>query len=275
MKIKVPRLISERLDFETHLKYATRLADLSNGLSATSNIKPMLNKDRIKDLEAKLQLIRLTIKSIKDEYKIVQFDSEYSTASVSWLPIKTYYLIYHLLCIIDYILTNDPASLSANHNQCIRAFSKRLSDQSIQFNKPLLNEVFDKSIFGFTSTSGEHLRKNVSDDVIFKLLMKKVARYKIKNYMITQSIPNLRQKKHKEKMNRFKNSFSLSIFDFFYLMRLRLNYRDFNFIDNIPASDTKVYFEEYYKAAENFYTCFDKLKDKLIADIITPVEAST
>ena len=71
----MPRLMSERLDFETHLKYATRLADLSYGLSATSYIKPMLNKDKIKDIESKLQLIRLTIKSIKDEYEIVQIDN--------------------------------------------------------------------------------------------------------------------------------------------------------------------------------------------------------
>ncbi len=272
MGLKIPRIMSERLDFETHLKYTTRLAELSYGLSATCNIKPMLNKDKVKGIKNKLQLIKLTNKSINDEHEIVQFDSEYSTSSVSWLPIKTYYLIYHLLCIIDYILTNDPDSLSVSHIQCIRTFSNKLADQSIQFNKPLLNEVFNQSIFGFTSTSGEHLRTNVSDDVIYKLLMKKVANYKIKNFMITQSMPNLRQKKHRDKMNKFKNSLSVSIFDFFYLMRLRLNYRDFNFIDNIPASDTKTYFEEYYKAASYFYICFEKLKDKLIADITTSVE---
>ncbi len=267
MKLITPRLVSERLDFETHLKYITRLVRLSSRISITCNIKPKLKKDKIENIKNKLKLLELTKKSIKDEYKIVQFDSEYSTASVSWLPIKTYYLVYHLLCIIDYILTNNPASISAKHSKCISIFSKRLSDKSLQFNKPLLNEVFNKSVFSFTTTSGEHLRISVSDDVIYKLLMKKIANYKIKNFMITQNIPNLRYKKDKEKINRFKNSLSVSIFDFFYLMRLRLNYRDFNFIDNIPASDTKAYFEAYYKVGGYFYTCFDKLKDKLIADI--------
>ncbi len=263
-KIIVARSKSERLDFETHLIYITQLAKLSYGLSATYNTKPMLKKEEIENIKNKLKLVELTKQSIKDEYEIVQFDSDYSTASVSWLPIKTYYLVYHLLSVLDYIMTNNRTSLSVSHIQCVNKFSKRLSNKSLKFNNPLLNEVFDKSILGFTTASGEHLKINVSDEVIYKLLMKKIATYKVNNFMIAKNIPNMRHKKNKEKVNKFKSSLSVSIFDFFYLMRLRLSYRDLNFIDNIPAPDTKAYFEEYYNTAGYFYTCFDKLKDKLI-----------
>ncbi len=261
------RPLSDRLDFETHLKYVSLLAKISYGVSVTSSIVPKLNSTKIAFLKNKLQLIELTKKSIKDEYEIVQFDREYSTASVLWLPIKTYYLTYHLLCIIDCIITGNVKSLSEKHSKCIEIFSKMLSDGSLQFSKPLLNNVYDKSILNFKTTSGEHLRSNVDDETIYKLIMKKVANEKIQNYMISNGIADLRTIKNKEKIERFKNTLTVSIFDFFYLMRLRLNYRNFNFIDSISSTNTKTYFEEYYKASGYFFTAFNNFKNKLITDI--------
>ena len=60
---------------------------------------------------------------------------------------------------------------------------------------------------------------------------------------------------------------TVSIFDFFYQMRLRLNYRNFDFIDDIAADQTKAYFDQYFTAAGYFYNCFSNLKNKLVADI--------
>jgi hypothetical protein len=142
-----------------------------------------------------------------------------------------------------------------------------LSDGSLQFSQPFFNQVFDKSILNFRTASGEHLKTLVADDVVYKLLMKKVANDKIENYKIVSGIPDVRSKKNKDKVEKFKSTMTVSIFDFFYLMRLRLNYRDFDFIDGIPASDTKEYFEKYYQAAGFFYVCFNNLKNKLIADV--------
>lgn len=261
------RQTTDRLDFETHLKYVSLLGRLSTGLSVACSLTPNLKKGKIENLKNKLQLIELTRRSVSDEHKIVQFDKEYSTASVLWLPIKTYYLTYHLFCSIDYILTGNEASLTTKHYQCMDAFTKMLGNGSLQFSQPLLNQVFDKSILNFKTHSGEHLKANAPDDLVYRLLMKKVAIDKIENYKITNGIPDVRSQKNKDKVERFKNGLTVSIFDFFYLMRLRLNYRNFDFIDDISATNTKKYFEEYCVAAGNLFSCLVNLKNKLIADI--------
>lgn len=267
MILSKSRVKGDRLDFETHLKYVSLLGGLSKGISVTCSIVPKLSKSRITDLQNKIKLIELTKKSIKDEYEIVQFDKEYSTASVLWLPIKTYYLTYHLLCVIDYLITGDTKSLTEKHSRCIDNYSKMIQGGSLQFSEPLLNNVYDKSILNFRTSSGEHLRNNVSDETVYKLLMKKVANEKIENFKISNGISDLRSKKNKDRVEKFKNTLTVSIFDFFYSMRLRLNYRNFNFIDDMPSDDTKLYFEKYFSTSGYFYNVFNNLKNKLIADI--------
>ncbi len=265
MPIISMRTSSDRLDFETHLKYVALLARISKGVTVTCTLAPKLDKRKLPDLKNKLQLIKLTIQSIQDEYKIVQIDKEYSTASVLWLPIKTYYVAYHLLCVIAYILSNNPSSLREGHGKNIDVFSNMLSSGKLQFSEPLLNNVYDKSILNFTTASGELLRSSVDDETVYKSLMKKVAKEKIEKFRQVKGIKDLRTKKSRDLVEKFKSTLSVSIFDFFYLMRLRMNYRNFNFIDDIPAEDTKIYFEKYYKAAGAFYSIFRKLKDDLIS----------
>lgn len=251
------RLPTERLDFETHLKYAKLIAELSEGVEISSALTPKLSALELAKLNDKIQLVKLTKKSIDQEYEIVSFDKDYSTASVLWLPIKTYYLIYHLLCIIDCILTGKISSLTAGHHDCINGFTKMLEGSEIQFNKPLLNAVFDENILNFVTKSGEHLKMSVSDDTIYQLIMKKVANGKIDNYKIVNAL-NGRLPKDRARILAFKAKMKVSVFDFFHLMRLRMNYRNLNFVDNIASKDTKLYFEEYYNSANNFYKCFTK-----------------
>lgn len=259
--------LSSRLDFETHLKYVALLARLSRGLSVSCTATPLLKVGDLPKIKDKTRLIDLTKQSIKDEHAIVQIDDEYSTAAVLWLPIKTYYLAYHLLCIVDYLLTGKPSLLRAKHGECVEHFSKMLSDGTLQFSEPLFNQVFDKSILNFKTASGEHLRRGVADDVVYKLIMKKIANEKIASFKLSQGITETRSLKNRQKVERFKQSMTVSIFDFFYQMRLRLNYRNFDFIDHVPAKETKAYFDEYFSAAGYFYTCFANLKNKLVSDI--------
>lgn len=263
MELLFQRTPSGRLDFETHLKYATLIAELSDDLKIISTITPKLSATDSNKLKDKIQLVKLTKASIDQEYQIVSIDKDYSSASVLWLPIKTYYLVYHLLCITDCLITGKMSSLTAGHHDCVDIFTKMIKDSTLQFNKPLLNSVFDQTIFNFVSQSGEHLRRGVSDDVVYKLTMKKVANGKIDNYKIVNGLSG-RRTKDKIKIDNFKKRMNVSIFDFFHLMRLRMNYRNLNFVDNIPSSDTKVYFEKYYTSADNFYKCFSKYINELI-----------
>ena len=263
MELQFHRLPSERLDFETHLKYATLIAELSDNLKIISSITPKLSRLDAQKLKDKIQLVKLTKVSIDQEHKIVSFDKDYSTASVLWLPIKTYYLIYHLLCITDCLITGKLSSLTAGHHDCIDNFSKMLENSEIQFSKSLLNSVFDEKILTFTTKSGEHLKSSVANELVYQLVMKKIANGKIDNYKIVQGLSG-RKAKDRVKIDNFKRKTKVSIFDFFHLMRLRMNYRNLNFVDDIPASDTKIYFEKYYTSADNFYKCFTKYINELM-----------
>lgn len=259
--------LGSRLDFETHLKYVSLLARLSRGLSATCATVPALTIADLPKIKDKTRLIELTKQSIKDEHNIVKIDNEYSTAAVLWLPIKSYYLAYHLLCVIDYLLTGKPSLLRAKHGDCVKHFTEMLADSSLQFSESLFNRVFDKSILNFKTTSGEHLKRGVSDDVLYKLIMKKIANEKVLNWKQSQGIVETRTRKNRERVEKYKNKMDVSIFDFFYQMRLRLNYRNFDFIDSVSSRQTEAYFEEYFTAAGYFFNCFSNLKNKMVADI--------
>lgn len=50
-------------------------------------------------------------------------------------------------------------------------------------------------------------------------------------------------------------------------MRIRTNNKDMSFIDDVDAERTRAYFIEYYEAADDFYTCFNELKNDVIAKI--------
>lgn len=263
MLITPTRFKTERLDFETHLKYATLIAKLSTGLKVTSSITPKLKASETQHLKDKIQLVKLTKLSLDQEYKIVALDKDYSSASVLWLPIKSYYLLYHLLCITDCLITGKLSSLTAGHHDCVDTFNQMLKSSQLQFTEPLLNSVFDENILNFKTVSGEHLKSSVSDATIYNLIMKKVANGKIDNYKIVTGLSG-RCTKDKLKIEKFSKNVEVSIFDFFHLMRLRTNYRNLNFIDDIPSSDTKTYFEKYYLSADNFYKCFTLYINELV-----------
>jgi hypothetical protein len=94
----------ERLDYEVHLKYIRRLATMSANLSVASVLHPQITSGAVRDLKRKMQLLDLTGKSLADEVLLVKEDADYATASISWLPAKAYYSLYHLLSIIEYLL---------------------------------------------------------------------------------------------------------------------------------------------------------------------------
>lgn len=260
--IEVPE---DRLDYDTHLRYAKSLEEWSSKLSVTCKLKPTLRKSEgEKEVRNKTQLIELIRKSLEDEYAIVQTDPDYSTASVLWLPTKSYYLLYHLLSLIEYLLTADKHAVRISHKKCLEAFTRRIKANEIVFSCKRFNAIFGRSALDFKSQSGEHLRHAVNDDVMHNLIMKKVACYKIEDYVVRNKI-NRRTLKGRKAYQQFIGELQVSIIDYFYLMRIKSSYKHLSFIDGIDPGRTKYYFETYYKATVEFYNCLTNLKNELLA----------
>lgn len=97
--------------------------------------------------------------------------------------------------------------------------------------------------------------------------MRKIANEKIVGFKLSKGITHTRTDANRNEVEKYKQTMTVSIFDFFYQMRLRLNYRNFDFVDNVPADQTKAYFDGYFTTAGHFFKCFSNLRNKLVADI--------
>lgn len=189
-------------------------------------------------------------------------DSEYSYASTSWLPIKSYYLFFNQLLTIEYLIKVAASAFQATHSGCVQEFTRKLSVGDITFSVPELNQVFDQTIFSFTLPTGANLSRYTPRASMFRLAMKKIARYKLEEWQ--------RKCRHKARtlarrmaQEAFLRTFTVSIFEFPYYMRLRANYRDFAFIDAVDHTETAQYFQRYY----DFASSLDGALSALRADL--------
>lgn len=215
-------------------------------------------------VDSKKNLIDLTKKSLADEAKIVQRDKDYSYASTSWLPIKTYYLLFNMMMTIDYLFTLDPASFRISHAKCSEKFTRRLAAEEITFVEQKLNTVYDKSVFSHREAPGANLRAAIISGQHATQAMKKIAQYKLEEWMRHRKIPDFKHERHRQEKQKFHDEFRLSIFEFPYHMRLRANYRDFAFIDGVSSAETAVYFNDYFAFTRDFYRALQNLKNELV-----------
>ncbi len=252
----------EKEAYITHYNYAECLADLINNSSLNCSLK--LNQKKLPDLKEKENLINLTKKSLEDEYKIVKIDKEYSYASTSWLPIKSYYLIFNQLLTIEYIIKIQKNVFKSKHCNYIEEFTRKLANGDISFSEPILNTIYSGSLFECHDVSGANLSRRISKNRMYKLAMAKASDYKLTNWKRKERIENFKKKKDQEKKKEYLKTFKFSIFEFPYYMRIRSNYRDFAFIDGVSISETAAYFERYYQFTMGFYNQLNKLQISLI-----------
>lgn len=249
--------------YTTHFNYINCIFNLLNG--ATIKYKKYLRKaNSLQHLDLKKNLISLTIKSLKDEYKIVKIDKDYSYASTSWLPIKSYYLIFNTLLTIEYIEKLQESCFNYGHKKCVEEFNRKLNECEIEFSNQILNQVFDKSILSFRVITGANLSKRINDEDMYKIAMRKIAKYKEEDWRKQNKI-NLRLNIDKRKyQNYLDTKFKVSIFDFFYYMRIRSNYRDFAFIEDVSVDETAEYFRKYYYVTAYFTKAFGGMKKQMV-----------
>ena len=248
----------ERQSYDTHHNYIRCLCRLVHGtiLNATQT----LNKAPIPLIDTKNNLVALTKRSLRDEFDIVQIDNDYSYASTSWLPVKSYYLVFNTLLSIEYTYKIQSNNFIMSHTGCIEEFSRKLRDGEIVFSQPILNQVFDQSILSYKTTTGANLSGRTPEDEMYKLAIRKIAKYKVDDFKRSGRL-NLKRKAHKIQLHAYLETFKVSIFDFPYFMRIRANYRDFAFIEGISATETANYFNTYYNFTQEFVRSLEGLRD--------------
>lgn len=257
-------LMTERSDdkyaFDTHLNYITAIRSLCPDLSVSYTNK--IIKLSLPELKTKENVISLTNKSLADEYKIIQEDAEYSFASTSWLPVKAYYLIFNFMLTAEYCINPQTKSFKISHTRLISIWNSRLKKGEIVFSEKDLGIVYGKEILDFILPKGSTFKNSTSKDDLYKSAMKMIARYKYEDWKSGLKV-KLGSKEGQVEKQEFLDNLEVSIFDYFYQMRIRSNYRDFAFISGVTSQDTKKYFEIYYSITKNICDSLSKLSKQI------------
>ena len=259
MKLKISHI--DNPEFKTHLNYVSNLAYISKNIGSVYKNKVRVNTSLYK-YKTKENLFKLTAKSIADESKIVSLDSAYSKAVCSWIPVKSYYLCYNLMLTILYLITGDEKDFQKGHTQLIDIFNDKLCKGEIEFSQPLFNLVFDMSILDFKANSGFNISipKSQEDrEKMYKLSIGKIAKYKRDEYKRKNKL-NIKKVHDKLKLEKYLNTkFKVSIFDFLYPMRIRSNYTDLDFIEDINDIASSYYLNNYYEFLSSFIKSLFKI----------------
>ncbi len=138
-------------------------------------------------------------------------------------------------------------SFKISHTALISSWNKRILNGDVSFSSTEIGHVYGKEIFDFKLPKGASLSAKTKNEDLFKYALKMVANYKYDEWKVRLKV-KLSSKEGQQQKKIFMDGLTVSIFDYFYQMRIRSNYRDFAFIDGITSTETQKYFEIYYSS---------------------------
>jgi len=245
-------------DFVTHLNYVDCLRQLSEDLSLQVGIHIEGKLAENQNLYKKINLLSLTYKSLEGEKQNIIKDPEYSIICISWVAVKSYYLIYYAQIILLSLLYSDFELLHRSHDKAINDINRLLIKNHLVFNKMLFNQVLLLKDVKLFKTKMENVRFiNVDIENRCKQILKKLVEYKLVGFAHRASLKNFRTKAAKSLRDEYLGKSSVSFSNFFYEYRLKANYRDLSFLDHEMSTTNAVnYFNAYYGLTMNFLSAY-------------------
>lgn len=252
-------------DFITHFNYVEYLSTLSNKISV--DFKPSLKTKIVKsnNLEKKITLIKLTLENIKQEYETILKTPEFAVVCVSWISVKSYYLIFNLSMILRYLITCEEKSFNCTHTQLLHEFNEYFARGELSFSKRKFSTIYNgKVAHDWTAPVSNNVRTNYDPEILYLQIIKKLQEYKEDDYKYKNNILSIRKKKDKEKVMYFRENSKVSIFEFFYWYRIKASYRDLEFLDKaISSKKFADYYINYYKLTLNIHDALKNLINTL------------
>lgn len=254
-------------EFRTHYNYIHFLNSLSNGLSITENYNLTKTKEEFsKELMKKVRLIKIFKKSIDNEYNGIKEFHELSIINNTWIATKSYYLLFHMWSVVNYLIHYGKNNDLNKSHQAINNFIKEvILCKNILFSKEEFNEIYSyKQIGSMKCTQGENLRENYDKEKIKCFILKRIANSKIIDLKFNKKIDSFRKKKHKKTKNDFESSEKNILLDFFYMYRIKTHYRDLDFLGKNDDVELHFnYYTNYYQLTYNFYNALKNLINDL------------
>jgi len=254
-------------DFMTHFNYVECLKTISNGLSVECklDIKNKIQNGNT-NLKKKVNLIKLIKRNLDEEYKTIKQNPAFAEVCVPWIAVKSYYLMFNLLVVLEYLISAQESSFNVSHDGLLKKFKSRLENQEIVFNKKVFNTNFQCSkIINLKVKSGSNL-KIVGVDLKERVLQvfKKLISYKIEDFQRKEKFKNFRSKKAREARKKFLEDSSVNMCEFFYWYRIKSNYRDLEFLDkDIDNRQFTDFYKNYFELTLSFYELLKKMINTL------------
>lgn len=208
----------------------------------------------------------MTLNSLRGEYNTILQNPDYAELCVSWISVKSYYLIYNLLLVLDYLITGQESSFNLTHSKSLSNFKNHLENNNLSFNVDIFNKNYScfnalklKFMCGFNiKVINVNLQERATQ------ILKKLVSYKLENLQIKKSLKNFRTRKAKEIKDDFLKSETVNMIEFFYWYRIKANYRDLEFLNKDLTNDKfKEFYQNYFELTLNFLNAFNGLINKL------------
>lgn len=253
-------------DFLTHLNYVSCLNDVSKNISISTNLSLKSKLKENKALNKKITLIKLTLESIDGEMKTIVKNPEYAELCVSWISVKSYYLIYNMMLIVDFLISGNEFSLNSGHIEIMNRFKKYLERKILLFCFDIFNINHDCSaILKLNFVPGTNIKinnPNLQDRC--SQILKKLLDYKLDNLKRSDHLKNFRSNHAKEIKERYIKSETINLLEFFYWYRIKANYRDLEFLNKDLTSDKfEDFYQNYFELTGNFYKALRDLINSL------------
>ncbi|MFC1645439.1 hypothetical protein ACFL08_05430 [Patescibacteria group bacterium] len=263
-------LIDVPPDFRTHANYIEHFNRLSKGLSVKYNRgigKANVSESLI--MYKKIQLAELTYKSIVGESDEILKNLEYSQVCVSWIAVKSYYLLFNLLLVFEYLVSLDESAFNFSHKKVLNKFKDRIKNKDISFTKPnLMGNYSCFSIQNASVRSGANLASiNYSDGDRFVLILKKIVKYKMDRFKVENKIKDFRSRACQIKRDEYLAKEAVNIIEFFYWYRIKANYKDLEFLNHsINSDEFAKYFSDFFELTVTFRRCLGLMINNMSQD---------
>lgn len=260
----------EHPDFVTHANDLHFMSECSTNFKLICNLK--INKSSLlnKKIYQKVKLLALTLENLVEEKNNIEKYPEYSVVCVSWVPVKSYYLVFNLLILLEYLATANDISLSLSHSALFKNFRTMLKNRDFVFDKEIFNQICTaKEVASWKIPPSENVRRNAADPGLrYKQIIKKLALYSSDEFKRTKKIKRL-SGEYKKEFEKTK----INLCEFLYWYRIKANYRDMEFVDKgVAVSDFVDFYNDYYNLSMNFYSamkhCVNDLANKRTGEIL-------
>jgi len=232
---------TETPQLSTHLNYLNYLWRNTRQLTATysNRVERNPNITRVVFSE-RLNLARLTYRSLQEEMEQVNAAHDYARVCSAWVAIKGYYLLFYLETVLYSLVAADPAQLKVSHDMTRKFVRDICKSSALNTSFASLTDVVTHADCVSTGvTAGANLRGQLDDQSRHKQLMKKLKEYAKEEFKRRKSIERLAGA-----AAQAFNQQELCLMDFFYWYRIKSNYRDLEFIAG-ESSSTPDLFDFY------------------------------